>query len=56
MRKYDRTLANVIDDLQVLIEHVQSDICDDYCKYAVQNRAMEEMRSICGNCPLNRLD
>lgn len=52
----ETTLTDYGIQMQGLIEEVRSDICDHYCKFAAQNRPADEMRSICNNCPLNRLD
>lgn len=46
----------MIHELKALVEEVQHEICDDYCKYPNQCRSQEEMHSICGNCPLEKLD
>jgi hypothetical protein len=35
-----------------IIEEVKKKICDDYCKYAEDEKKCEEM---CPDCPLNRL-
>ena len=52
----EKTYGDIIDALENLLNRVRAEICDYYCKFASQNRSEEEMRSLCWNCPLNRLD
>ena len=52
----DKTYGDIIDEMETLLNNVRAEICDYYCKFASQNRSEEEMRSLCNNCPLNRLD
>ena len=35
-----------------IIEEVKKDICDNYCKFSGDEKAMEEK---CADCPLSRL-
>ena len=54
--KSDKTITGVIDQLKEIIGHVQTEICDDYCKFPYQHLNEEEMESVCNGCPLNKLD
>lgn len=41
-----------------IIEEVKAEICDEYCKYPVIYKDMDEdefIEKICGKCPLERL-
>lgn len=56
MAEYKKTLEGIIDDLEVLVEHVQTEVCDDICKHPEKVESEEELRALCDKCPLNKLD
>lgn len=51
----EKTLQDVIDQLEVLIEHVQTEMCDDFCKYPEKCKSQKELSEVCKRCPLDRL-
>ena len=55
-RKLGKNMTDIIEELRATLEKAQKEVCDDLCRFPRQNRSEEEMRSICNNCPLNRLD
>ena len=38
-----------------MLEEIEAQICDEYCKYAYQITEEEDLYLICETCPLNRL-
>lgn len=55
-RKLGKNMTDIIEELRATLEKAQQEVCDDLCRFPRQNRSEEEMRSLCRNCPLNRLD
>lgn len=54
---YDRGVkARQQDTIPDIIENVETEICDKYCKYPYKNGISEEtLQEICKTCPLSRL-
>ena len=38
-----------------VIEDVQKDMCDDYCRYTGEGFDKDALEEMCSSCPMNRL-